>query len=112
MQKIVRVRTTEREELVDITNHVTQIVEKSGVATGIVNVYSQGATSAVMIQENWDSPAGRTFSSAILTAPGRNVPLSARLSGPAERESGEIAGELIYPRRGFRRYSLQGLENK
>jgi secondary thiamine-phosphate synthase enzyme len=27
---------------------------KSGVKDGLVNVYAQGATAAVMIQENWD----------------------------------------------------------
>jgi Uncharacterized conserved protein len=29
-------------------------VEESGTQSGIVNVYAQGATTAIMIQENWD----------------------------------------------------------
>ena len=30
------------------------IVAESGVKTGLVNVYVQGATAGIMIQENWD----------------------------------------------------------
>lgn len=54
MQQTITVKTTSREQLVDITNQVERIVQKSGVNSGVVNVYSQGATSAIMIQENWD----------------------------------------------------------
>ncbi len=54
MQKTIRVRTNNREELVDITDQVISIVKQAGIENGIVNIYSQGATSAIMIQENWD----------------------------------------------------------
>ena len=30
------------------------LVAESGIEAGMVNVYAQGATSAIMIQENWD----------------------------------------------------------
>lgn len=40
--------------LYDITNQVEQIVEASKIENGIVNVYAQGATAGIMIQENWD----------------------------------------------------------
>lgn len=40
--------------LVDITRHVSDAVTGSGIASGIVSVYAQGATGAIMIQENWD----------------------------------------------------------
>jgi secondary thiamine-phosphate synthase enzyme len=33
---------------------VEALVAESGVHTGMVNVYVQGATAGVMIQENWD----------------------------------------------------------
>ncbi len=46
--------TGRREELVDITEQVTQVIDRSGVQDGLVSVYVQGATAAVMIQENWD----------------------------------------------------------
>jgi secondary thiamine-phosphate synthase enzyme len=54
MREIVRLSTQRREELVDITARVATVVERSGVRDGLVGVYAQGATAAIMIQENWD----------------------------------------------------------
>ena len=50
----IKISTHSREALYDITQKVEQIVSKSGVTSGIVVVYAQGATAAIMIQENWD----------------------------------------------------------
>ncbi len=46
--------TSSREMLYDITSRVKQVVRESGLQNGLVNVYAQGATAAVMIQEGWD----------------------------------------------------------
>ena len=54
MRKSFQVQTYRREELIDITGEVRTIVKRSGLEEGLVNVYVQGATAAVMIQENWD----------------------------------------------------------
>jgi secondary thiamine-phosphate synthase enzyme len=54
MRETVRLATRKREELVDITAQVHEFVCRSGIRNGLVNVYAQGATGAVMIQENWD----------------------------------------------------------
>lgn len=54
MRDIITVTTDKRECLVDITDQVKRIVNRSGVSDGIVSVYAQGATAAIMIQENWD----------------------------------------------------------
>jgi secondary thiamine-phosphate synthase enzyme len=54
MREIITLATEQRETLVDITDRVREIAGKSGVRNGIVSVYAQGATAAVMIQENWD----------------------------------------------------------
>lgn len=50
----ITISTHKRECLYDITNEVEKIVNKSKVINGLVNVYAQGATAAIMIQENWD----------------------------------------------------------
>lgn len=55
MQTTIELRTDHREELVDITARVREVVAKSGIRSGLVNVYAQGATAAIMIQENWDA---------------------------------------------------------
>jgi secondary thiamine-phosphate synthase enzyme len=54
MQKIISVKTSRREELVDITLQVQEAVALSRVQNGLVALYVQGATAALMIQENWD----------------------------------------------------------
>ena len=54
MRDIIHLATQRREELVDITARVAAIVKASGVRQGVAAVYAQGATAALMIQENWD----------------------------------------------------------
>jgi secondary thiamine-phosphate synthase enzyme len=53
-REVFHVATTRREELIDITARVREVVQESGIKNGLVSVYAQGATAAVMIQENWD----------------------------------------------------------
>jgi secondary thiamine-phosphate synthase enzyme len=54
MQEIITLSTGKREVLVDITDPVSALVRRSGIRRGLVSVYAQGATAAIMIQENWD----------------------------------------------------------
>ena len=54
MQETITLQTHQREILIDITPLVEGLVQESGIAYGLVNVYAQGATAAIMIQENWD----------------------------------------------------------
>lgn len=54
MQQTVKVSTPRHNILVDITKEVANVVSNAGIETGLVNVYVQGATAGIMIQENWD----------------------------------------------------------
>lgn len=54
MQERVIITTDKKSGLYDITHSVATIVAKSKVGQGLVNVYVQGATAGIMIQENWD----------------------------------------------------------
>ncbi len=54
MQRIITLPTYRHNELVDITKKIEDLVLQSEVVTGIINVYVQGATAGIMIQENWD----------------------------------------------------------
>ena len=54
MQKIITLRTDRQNGLYDITSEVVSIINESKVKTGIASVYARGATTAIMIQENWD----------------------------------------------------------
>ena len=59
MQQSIQISTPAHNGLYDITRKVEDIVAGSGVTTGLVNVYAQGSTAAVMIQENWDDSVQR-----------------------------------------------------
>jgi len=59
MRQIIRLRTSQREQLVDITDTVREVVESTGVRNGLVSIYAHGATAAIMIQENWDQSVPR-----------------------------------------------------
>ena len=54
MQEVIKLATDRREMLVDITEQVKAVAARSGHRNGLVSVYAQGATAAIMIQENWD----------------------------------------------------------
>lgn len=54
MRELLHFATRRSQELVDITDEVTGVVRRSGISDGLVHVDAQGATAAVMIQENWD----------------------------------------------------------
>ncbi len=54
MQTAITLKTDERETLVDITELVKEVVSQGRIQNGLVGVYAQGATAAIMIQENWD----------------------------------------------------------
>lgn len=54
MRQLIEIATDQRETLIDITSQVAHVVKTSAIANGLVSVYAQGATGAIMIQENWD----------------------------------------------------------
>ena len=54
MQRTIEISTSAHNGLYDITRQVEAIVAESVVQSGLVNVYVQGATAGIMIQENWD----------------------------------------------------------
>jgi secondary thiamine-phosphate synthase enzyme len=55
MQEIISIETAKKNGLYDITEALEALVAKSKVRSGVVNVYVQGATAGIMIQENWDN---------------------------------------------------------
>lgn len=52
----IHVSTQLARQLVDITEQLRRVVHESGVNDGICALYAQGATAALMVQEN-DDPA-------------------------------------------------------
>ncbi len=54
MLKTINVRTSKRNELLDITSEVRRIVRESGVKSGICVLYCPHTTAALTVNENAD----------------------------------------------------------
>ena len=52
-REIITVSSRSREELIDVTSQLKALAENHPTAQ-LMALFSKGATSAVMIQENWD----------------------------------------------------------
>lgn len=50
----IKLSTTKKQEIVDITDSVQEIISKSKVKDGICNLFVLGATAAIIINENDD----------------------------------------------------------
>ena len=50
MQQAIQISTLAHKGLYDITRQLEAIVSESGVQSGLVNVYIQGASAGIMIQ--------------------------------------------------------------
>lgn len=81
MREVITVSTDRREELVDITERVAAVVRRSEVGDGLVAVYAQGATAALMIQENWDESVQTDVIDLLRTLIPRGVWLHDRQDG-------------------------------
>ena len=50
----ITLSTSKKQELIDITSHVNEIIKKLKVEEGICTVFAQHATAAIVINENYD----------------------------------------------------------
>ena len=50
----ITVKSSKRNELIDINHEVEDIVAKSGIKAGICNIYAPHATCGIIINENYD----------------------------------------------------------
>ncbi|KYK25062.1 hypothetical protein AYK26_02605 [Euryarchaeota archaeon SM23-78] len=50
----ITINTSKKQELIDITDKVNDIVKKSKVKNGICNIFITHATAAIIINENYD----------------------------------------------------------
>ncbi len=55
----IQVRTSEREQLVDITGEVRQAIEQAGVTDGVIHLWSLHTTCAITVNEGADPDVQR-----------------------------------------------------
>lgn len=52
--KTFKIQTNKRNQVIDVTDEVREIVSESGVKNGLCVVYVPHSTASVIINENWD----------------------------------------------------------
>jgi len=52
------VKTEKKQEIIDISDRVDEIVQKSGIDDGICLIYAKHATASIIINENYDPNVG------------------------------------------------------
>lgn len=99
MRRIIDLVTHSREELVDITAQVKKVVDESGITDGLISVYAQGATAAIMIQENWDDSVQTDVISLLRKLIPKGVWLHDRQdgNGDAHLKSGLVGASQTIP---------------
>jgi len=55
MLKEFKISTSKKQELIDITEKVRQIIKNSGVEEGLCVIYVPHATAGILVNENYDS---------------------------------------------------------
>ncbi len=50
----ISISTSKKQEIIDITNEIKEIVEKSDTKEGVCVVYTPHATAAIILNENYD----------------------------------------------------------
>jgi secondary thiamine-phosphate synthase enzyme len=65
MSRRIEVRTTAREELVDMTDQVRAAVRESGVADGVIHLWSMHTTCALTVNEGADPDVQRDITTSL-----------------------------------------------
>jgi len=59
------IQTSKKEECIDITTHLKDLLKKTNIENGLLNVYTPHATAAIIINENADPNIQDDFLSAL-----------------------------------------------
>jgi secondary thiamine-phosphate synthase enzyme len=87
----IDIRTTTREEMIDITQLVRSAIRKSGTQNGLVCVFVPHTTAAITLQENTD-PNVKTDMLAQL---GKVVPRDAGFTNAEENTDAHIKSSIV-----------------
>ncbi|MGE5544488.1 MAG: secondary thiamine-phosphate synthase enzyme YjbQ [Bacillota bacterium] len=88
------VRTRDRNDLIDITPEVKQIISKSGVTNGLVTVFVPHTTAAVTINENADPSVKHDLLMGLSNIAPANIPEYRHAEGNSDAH---IKASLVGP---------------
>ena len=50
----IKIQTTKKQEMIDLTNKIEEILKRSKIKNGLLNIYTPHSTAAIIINENHD----------------------------------------------------------
>lgn len=89
--QIIKVQTSKREEIIDITGRINDLIEENKFASGILLVYSPHTTSAISVNENADPSVKKD----IIGFLNKLVPQSYKFSHTEGNADSHIKGSLV-----------------
>jgi secondary thiamine-phosphate synthase enzyme len=96
--KVLEISSSLKEELIDITPHIENFVEKEGVENGICIIYTPHTTSGIMINENADPDVKRDILMMLNRLVPEGIPYSHTEGNfPAHIKSAVIGNSRIVP---------------
>jgi secondary thiamine-phosphate synthase enzyme len=87
----IEVSTKAREELVDITGKIHDVIQKSGAESGIAIMYVPHTTAAITINENYDPSVQRDITSTLC----RLIPHSAHYAHTEGNADAHIKAAIV-----------------
>ena len=94
MQKEIVIASNKREEIVDITNTVENIVNKSGIKSGLCSIFIPHATAAITLNENADPNVCKDILNLLKNIVPKGVWMHDRIDGNADAH---IKASIIGP---------------
>jgi secondary thiamine-phosphate synthase enzyme len=96
--KVIEVCSTSKEEMIDITHNVEQIVQKENIENGICLVYTPHTTAGIIINENADPDVRRDILMMLKKLVPESLPYShTEGNSPAHIKSAIIGNSRIVP---------------
>lgn len=87
----IKIKTTEKQRMIDVTRQVQTQVKESGVTSGVCTVFCPHTTAAVTLQENADPDVKRDM----LDALDRAVPLKANYRHAEGNSDAHIKASIV-----------------
>ena len=68
MHQLLLINSSQREEFIDITPQVEEVIGRSGMLSGLCNLYCRHTTAGLTVNENYDPDVKRDMLLALRTA--------------------------------------------
>ncbi|WP_187647687.1 secondary thiamine-phosphate synthase enzyme YjbQ [Nitrosophilus labii] len=95
--EVINIQTNHKSEMIDITEIVKEAVIKSGIKTGICNVFTPHTTSGIILFENVDPSLQRDYLGQLHKLVPSNASYAHGSNADAHIKSGIVGSSVMIP---------------